>query len=99
MDDLFLIDQSHTGLPIEPKFDDLEIENYDLVVISGPARKAQDLIKILLTQQGQNLIYPSYGTVLGGAPGQRAISSLNDMIADTVKEATAWLQQQEESTR
>jgi hypothetical protein len=97
MDDLFLIGQN-IGKFIEPRFNDLDIENYDIVLVNGPLRKAQDVIKALLTGQGNNLIYPAYGTLLGLGQVPRSTTDRNNLISDSVKEGIAWLQQQETST-
>lgn len=97
MEDLFLIDQTHAGQPVQTRYNDLDIENYDLVVLTGPARKVQDVIKALLTKQGSSLIYPSYGTILTSVPGTRGVDNINTLISDTIKEAMAWLQKIEES--
>lgn len=99
MEDLFLVDQTHAGQPVQTKYNDLEIEDYDLKVLEGPARKVQDVIKALLTQQGSNLVYPTYGTVLVNTPGQRNADGLDNLISETIKECMAWLQRIEESTR
>ena len=97
MDDLFLISQNVDGL-VTPRFNDIVIEDYDIVVVNGPTRKAQDVIKMLLTGQGKNLVYPTYGTLLSRGPVQRDAASRNDLLSDSVKEAIAWLQKQETST-
>lgn len=99
MEDLFLIDQSTPGNPIQAKFNDLEIADYDLVTVDGPTRKAQDLIKGLMTGQGNNLVYPSYGTLLSKTPGKRVPSEFNDLLSDSTKEIVMWLQKQEDSPR
>lgn len=99
MEDLFLIDQSHAGQPVDTKYNDLEIQDYDLATLEGPSRKVQDVIKALLTDQGSNLVYPSYGTTLSRTPGQRSTDDLNIMVSDTIREVMGWLQQIEESTR
>src|ERR1700728_3963177 len=100
MDDFQFIPTTpaNTLQPVTAAANDIEIDDYDIVLVNGAARKFQDVIKILLTSQGANLVYAYYGTALSNAPGTRGTTNLNSLIQNSVSQAFASLQAQEEST-
>lgn len=93
------LDATHPGQPITAAFNDLEIENYDIVTISGTARKTQDVIKALVTTKGSNLAYPNYGSDFSKSIGARAADTVNNGdISDSISEAMGYLKRMETST-
>jgi hypothetical protein len=65
----------------------------DLVLISGHARKLQDVVKIMLTTAGEDGPYPSYGTTLNLLINSRLIptSTLQNDIASAIWYALSYL--------
>ena len=84
MNDLLLLQLPDGTLPVSSKFNDLRIENYDLVTVDGQYRKAQDVVKILVTAQQSNPVYPLYGSTLSSIPGTRKV---DEEVTDLVREA------------
>lgn len=97
MKDAFLIPQQDVLTPVSARFNDLVIENHDIKTVEGPRRKTQDVVKIMITRQGENLIYPSYGALLQAVQGARNTVDIGEKLADGTKEAMAWLREMEES--
>ena len=77
-------------------FNDLVIEDYDIKTVQGLDRKTQDVTKALMTRQGSNVVYPSYGTP--EVVGNRNVDSVNALIRDGIMETMGFLQQIETST-
>ena len=98
MKDLQLIHLPAAGDPMSPKFNDIEVENYDLKLIDGASRKTQDIIKILLTRLGANPVYPTYGSELPNVFGKRATPAVNDTILESIVKALGFVQAIETST-
>lgn len=98
MKDAFLIDRTHTGFPISSQFNDLVIENSEIKTIDGHDRKRQDLIKALITRQGEVIPYSNYGSNFTKVVAARATSDINQKISDSFKETLAYLQAVEESS-
>jgi hypothetical protein len=66
-------------------------------MLEGPARKFQDIAKILITRIGSDSVIPTYGSQIPNVMGQRAID-VNDKLTDGVIEAMAFLVEVEQST-
>ncbi len=96
MFDLKLITLPPSNQPVSPVLNDIQVENYDLAVIDGVTRKTQDILKILLTQIGSNLIYTNYGADLQKV-GKRATAQVAEDISNSISQAMGYLQAMESS--
>lgn len=96
MFDLKLITLPPSSQPVSPVLNDIQVENYDLAVIDGVVRKTQDILKILLTQIGSNLIYVNYGSDLQQV-GKRSTSQIAEDISNSITQAMGYLQAMETS--
>ena len=89
--------------PISPQFNDIELVGSDFALISGPQRKAQDVLKILVTRVQSNWAYPDYGSALPTLPGSRNTQSsagnsvILSQITDSIQLALGFIQQIETS--
>ena len=91
MFDLKLITLPPSNQPVSPLLNDIQVENYDLMVIDGVSRKTQDILKILLTEVGTNLIYTNYGSDLQQV-GKRATSQVAEDISASIVRSMGYLQ-------
>lgn len=84
MSDLFLSTTNIPGQPQSPpqvgnppfyfgeQTNDLQIgSNNDFTLVSGLQETTQDILKILLTEQGANTLFPLYGTILQSLIGNK----------------------------
>jgi hypothetical protein len=99
MFDLKLITLPPSSEPVSPKFNDIEVVDYDLLLLDGVRRKTQDILKILLTRVTANLIFPNYGSELPNVVGSRATLDVVDRISDSIVKAMGYLQAMETSTK
>lgn len=97
--DLKLITLPQNREPVSAKYNDIRVEDYDLVLVEGVERKTQDILKILLTRVAANLVYPNYGSELPNIVGKRAIAQIVDTISESIVKAMGYLQAMEESTK
>jgi hypothetical protein len=68
---------------------DLQIDSSnDFALVSGLSETTQDVQKILMTEQGTNVIFPLYGTTLQGLIGNKTnINSASGQIQDQITTA------------
>jgi phage baseplate assembly protein W len=98
MKDLHVLRLPPPGNPVSPKFNDIEVEDFDLKTVEGVTRKTQDIIKILLTSLGANPVYPTYGSELPNVVGRRATADVTEVILDSIIRALGFVQAIETST-
>jgi len=98
MKDLLFINQSQPNTAVRADLNDIFLVGTDFATVEGPARKVQDITKILITAQGENFVYPSYGSTLPSLVGERSVAGLSDRIRESVIQALAFTQAIEQST-
>lgn len=98
MKDLAFLASPNPRVAVSPDDNDIAFANGEAVTVEGPARKFQDIAKILLTRIGADPVFPTYGSEIPNVVGNRAIGA-DDKITDGVLEAMAFLVEVEESTR
>lgn len=97
MDDLRLF-PVQTGALYAAADNDLEIESYDIVKLSGTARRTQDIIKILTTTVQSNPAYPTYGSYLSATIGNRDQEEIiKEKIKNSIVQAMSFLNNIENS--
>ena len=96
MFDLLLIHQPPQQQSYAAQFNDIDVADYDIVLIDGVERKTQDILKALMTAQGSNLIFASYGTAWPSI-GSRIAPTNADSIANSVSQTLGYLQAMETS--
>lgn len=101
MSDLFLATKNQPPTPQYPpqqgnppfyfgeQTNDLQLgSNQDFTLVSGLEETTQDVQKILLTEQGANVIFPLYGTTLQGFIGDKInINVISGQIQDQITTA------------
>lgn len=98
MFDLHLIHLPPSNQPVSALLNDIEVVDYDLYLVDGVLRKTQDILKILLTEIGTNLIYENYGSDLQKV-GKRATAQVAEDIGNSIAQAMGYLQAVETSTK
>lgn len=96
MKDLALISVPNFDSPVAADDNDILFAKGDFVVVEGQERKFQDVVKILETAIGSNLVFPTYGSALPTVPGTVDIS-INEKIRETIISAIAFLVEVETS--
>ena len=99
MKDLMLLKFPPQIAPVNPVLNDIEFGDNDCVMVEGPARRQQDIAKILITEAGANPIFPTYGSSLPDIPGSRDTPQILSQISDGVIQALGFLDQVDRSSR
>ena len=85
------------SIPITPDNNGVSFAGGGVVMVGGPARKFQDIAKILITQMGADSVIPSYGSDLPKIKAQPANDDVGTQVSDSVVAALSFLVQVETS--
>lgn len=74
-------------------FNDIVIENHDMLLCDGKNKIAQDVVKIMLIELGSNYLFPNYGTSISSLINQRKTSTVMKGLRDEILYALSYVVQ------